>query len=107
VDVAESTEGGHQEGWYLDPYGLHEARWFSNGTPTKLVRDGEAESYEEPPDEPPPHPPEPITPPAAGNEGPGYRADEPDGDLNQRMAEAAEFGATWGSHIAMPGPRDT
>ena len=21
------------EGWYKDPYGEHEARWFSNGTP--------------------------------------------------------------------------
>ena len=26
------------EGWYVDPYGLHGARWFSDGTPTALVR---------------------------------------------------------------------
>lgn len=28
-----------EEGWYVDPYRLHEARWFSDGTPTALVRD--------------------------------------------------------------------
>lgn len=36
------------EGWYRDPYGSHEARWFSEGTPTALVRDGTAESHDEP-----------------------------------------------------------
>jgi hypothetical protein len=38
-----------QEGWFTDPYGVHEARWLSDGRPTKLVRDGEVESYDEPP----------------------------------------------------------
>ena len=28
------------EGWYVDPYRRHNARWFSNGTPTDLVCDG-------------------------------------------------------------------
>ncbi len=28
-----------EEGWYTDPYRRHEARWFSDGTPTELVRD--------------------------------------------------------------------
>lgn len=37
------------EGWYKDPYGEHEARWFSDGTPTSLVRDGSVESRDEPP----------------------------------------------------------
>jgi hypothetical protein len=27
------------EGWYRDPYGIHQDRWFSAGTPTSLVRD--------------------------------------------------------------------
>jgi hypothetical protein len=27
------------EGWYGDPYGAHERRWFSAGTPTSLVWD--------------------------------------------------------------------
>jgi hypothetical protein len=39
----------HYEGWFTDPYAIHEARWFSDGRPTKLVRDGEVESYDEPP----------------------------------------------------------
>jgi len=40
------------QGWYRDPYGLHENRYISDGVPTKLVRDGERESYDPPPDEP-------------------------------------------------------
>jgi hypothetical protein len=37
------------EGWYLDSFGRHEARWISDGTPTALVRDGEVESQDPPP----------------------------------------------------------
>ena len=38
------------EGWYLDPFKAHEARWFSDGTPTALVRDqGGVESHDAPP----------------------------------------------------------
>jgi hypothetical protein len=40
------------EGWYRDPFGIHEDRWMSQGQPTKLVRDGAAESYDPPPDLP-------------------------------------------------------
>ena len=32
------------EGWYHDPTGRHELRWFSDGTPTKLVRDATYDS---------------------------------------------------------------
>lgn len=39
----------NEEGWYIDPFGVHEARWFSDGSPTSLVRDGAAESSDEPP----------------------------------------------------------
>jgi len=39
-----------EEGWYTDPFGQHEARWMSAGTPTKLVRDRGVESYDDPPD---------------------------------------------------------
>ena len=42
------------EGWYRDPYGLHQDRWFSAGIPTGLVRDQGAEGHDDPPDEPPP-----------------------------------------------------
>jgi hypothetical protein len=48
---AVSPEDG-AEGWYKDPYGEHEARWFSAGTPTSLVRDGRVESRDEPPERP-------------------------------------------------------
>jgi hypothetical protein len=41
-----------EEGWYVDPYGRHEARWISDGTPTGLVRDGTAESQDPPPSAP-------------------------------------------------------
>lgn len=37
------------QGWYRDPYGIHNDRWFSNGQPTKLVRDEGVESYDPPP----------------------------------------------------------
>ena len=37
------------EGWYQDPYGSHEARWFSEGTPTALVRDAGVEAHDPPP----------------------------------------------------------
>jgi hypothetical protein len=40
------------QGWYQDPYGRHKDRYFSQGLPTKLVRDDEHESYDPPPDQP-------------------------------------------------------
>jgi hypothetical protein len=45
VDAVRATA----QGWYLDPYGVHEHRYFSGGRPTKLVRDDGAESYDPPP----------------------------------------------------------
>ena len=41
--------GMRAEGWYQDPYGLHTDRWFSDGQPTDLVRDGKVESRDAPP----------------------------------------------------------
>jgi len=38
-------------GWHRDPFGIHEDRYLSvGGMPTKLVRDGGRESYDQPPD---------------------------------------------------------
>jgi hypothetical protein len=37
------------QGWSDDPFRLHEARYFSGGRPTNLVRDSNQESYDEPP----------------------------------------------------------
>jgi hypothetical protein len=62
------------EGWYHDPYGVHECRWFSNGSPTLLVRDGNEESHD-----PPPHGevPEPLVPVESADQSAGdlLRAD--------------------------------
>jgi hypothetical protein len=65
------------EGWYLDPYGRHEQRWLSAGTPTALVRDGNAESHD--------------PPPAADFDGPLVPAPTPAGDGSDlRRADAAQ-----------------
>lgn len=37
------------QGWYRDPFGNHQDRYFSVGTPTELVRDQTVESYDPPP----------------------------------------------------------
>jgi len=42
------------QGWHPDPFSLHEVRYFSVGNPTKLVRDGRVESYDEPTPDPVP-----------------------------------------------------
>lgn len=42
----------NEEGWHKEPYGRHESRWISDGTPTARVRDAEVESQDPPPDEP-------------------------------------------------------
>jgi hypothetical protein len=39
----------NEEGWYSDPYGVHEHRWFSAATPTSLVRDHGKTSHDAPP----------------------------------------------------------
>jgi len=71
-----------EEGWYTDPYGLHERRWFSDGSPTKLVSDGGTTSNDPPPNMPFVRPPEPIPESEgptvddshkAGHEGPGVK----------------------------------
>jgi hypothetical protein len=47
---AEDWVQDHAEGWCRDPYLAHEDRWYSDGQPTKLVRDGGVESYDPPPE---------------------------------------------------------
>ncbi len=82
-----------EEGWFTDPFGRHEARWLSAGTPTKLVRDGDVESYDDPPDEEPTIEPERIEPLPVANDGADLiRAGDGSGDLgtlDERMADAA------------------
>jgi hypothetical protein len=91
-----------EEGWCSDPFGRHEARWMSDGTPTKLVRDGGVESTDEPPDEEPALVATPISNPEPEGGYPGELE-----SLERQMTEAAEYGATWGSHaprMDTPGP---
>ena len=72
---------GSLQGWSEDPFGLHEARYFSAGRPTKLVRDGRIESYDEPPSGPrgpaAPVPAENAPRPAGGAPRPASGAPRP------------------------------
>jgi hypothetical protein len=98
----------HHEGWYTDPFARHEARWMSDGTPTKLVRDGDEESYEDPPDEEPSVTPSPIAEHQNSDGSDLFRADDAGAgeSLNDRLHDAGQFGSTWGSHIALPPERE-
>jgi hypothetical protein len=49
----ESPADTDEEGWFTDPFLVHDERWLSNGRPTKLVKDGGFESFDPPPDRPP------------------------------------------------------
>jgi|GEM_PF-2766755 len=75
------------EGWYKDPYGHHEERWFSDGAPTKLVRDGQVTASDPPPDFPPPGPLEPA---------PSHGRDH--GAADMLRADAAEAGTATRDH---------
>jgi hypothetical protein len=70
--VSDWSLPGNAQGWFLDPYGLHEARYFSQGQPTKLVRDHDGESYDEPPSGTPPGPLFPAPPPSDPDHGLGH-----------------------------------
>jgi hypothetical protein len=81
-----------QEGWYTDPFGLHEARWMSEGSPTTLVRDAGTESYEDVPEGKPTHSCLPIEVPEATGGKDLYRADDADpshDSMPHRMITAA------------------
>ena len=51
VSMTQTSHALGAEGWYRDPFGVHEDRWFSAGAPTRLVRDAGVESSDEPPGE--------------------------------------------------------
>lgn len=71
------------EGWYHDPYQRHEARWFSDGMATDLVRDGTQVTHDAPPDGAFPTPLTPWVGPV----------DESRDDM--RRADAAQEGGTF------------
>jgi hypothetical protein len=76
-------DAASQEGWYTDPYGRHEARWLSEGRPTKLVRDAGVEAYDEPPDVPPTEVPTRIEEATTEDGGDLRRADDPESDSDK------------------------
>jgi hypothetical protein len=84
-----------EEGWFSDPFGRHDARWLSDGKPTKLVRDGTVESYDDPPDEEPGEEPVRIEEPVGATGGADLlRAGENAGtgdlqSLTEQMEDAA------------------
>jgi hypothetical protein len=74
------------QGWYRDPYGIHEDRWFSDGRATRLVRDIDVESYDEPPSS---EPPEPLVPVPSR---PGDNTDSRRADAATRVDQAYDAG---------------
>jgi len=80
------------EGWYVDPYGEHDARWFSDGTPTELVRDDAMESRDPPPSTPFEGDPQPVRAPDASPDD-LRRADSDEGPFDP----ASETDAVWDS----------
>ena len=72
------------QGWCSDPYDRHEDRWFSQGIPTALVRDGLTESQDPPP----------AGPPSVGwVKPPGAR--DRTGDLSSDHPKTAALRSTW------------
>ncbi len=88
------------QGWHADPFGLHEQRYFSAGIPTKLVRDGNAESY----DEPPTDEWSPADVPAAAEAAPGASAAVPADRLDSGHRDPVSPGHT---PALYPGPAAT
>jgi len=91
------------EGWYQDPFGVHEHRWMSRGQPTKLVRDGGSESYDPPPDLPLPGV---LVPADAGSSAAGDdtgEADQESSYSNRRARRAALDAISGGAIVDDPG----
>jgi hypothetical protein len=93
------------EGWYTDPYARHEARWLSDGVTTKLVRDGDATSYDEPPEGPFVREPEAIeVEPGRGTADDLRRADDAERgpvDLNLDDAWMQTMDVVWSDGAPM------
>jgi hypothetical protein len=83
----------HAEGWYRDPYKIHADRWFSDGSPTELVRDGAKESKDPPPDTPFSAPLIEVDPAGSSDSDDLRRADDPspEGVYDSEKAVDAAF----------------
>ena len=89
------------EGWYQDPFGVHEHRWMSRGTSTKLVRDGGTESYDPPPDLPLPG--ELVPADAEGAAAGGTGEADQESYSNWRASRAALDAISGGAIVDEPG----
>ncbi len=95
------------EGWFTDPWGLHDARWISLGRATDLVRDGDVEACDAPPPSPPTVAPALIPPEAPGQVGAAdlQRAGDAEHEfvdpnaLRRRLIDAAEEGSVGGAYV--------
>ena len=75
-------------GWRVDPWLRHEARYFSEGQPTDLVRDGAAESRD-----PPPSALDPLV-----SDPPPARLSHAD-ETPEHVFEGANFERRWGGSL--------
>ncbi len=82
------------QGWYVDPWLRHQARYFSNGQPTSLVRDGDHESTD-----PPPSFPVLVTDPP-----PATLTHED--EVPQRVFRGVDFERSWGGSQGYDRGRD-
>ena len=69
-----------EEGWYTDPYRLHVHRWFSDGSPTNLVRDNGETSKDAPPESPYLEEPQLVAAPSSRAEDDLRRGDDRQGE---------------------------
>ena len=88
------------EGWYEDPFGDHEARWFSDGLPTDLVRDGGAASHDQPRQATHDGPLTPIGTEERRDGTDLLRADSDDGPFDPREG----WRAAWDAFVQLPKP---
>jgi len=77
------------EGWFTDPYALHEARWMSAGRPTALVRDGHVEGHDRAPEGP-----FKVTPVRLGLDGSPSELRRAD-DAQRKVADERPVDAAW------------
>lgn len=81
------------QGWFRDPSGAHQDRWFSDGMATHLVRDGDVESFDDPP--PFDYDSQPLVPVSPdGADEPADEPAEPDAAADE-AGEATDEEAEW------------
>jgi hypothetical protein len=91
------------EGWYKDPFAIHEDRWMSQGQPTKLVRDSGTESYDPPPDQPLPEELVPCDTGSGAAGGDPGEADQETGYSDWHASRAALDAISGGAIVDDPG----